>query len=1310
MTSTPPTTPPTTPGTWPAQRDGDVSREGAMAGDGFPPRELAEYRIVRLLGQGGNGRVYLAEDTVLRRPVAIKFMTRDDRKGRERFLVEARAAARLQHPNVAQIYRVGELDSRPYLVSEYVQGASLDALPRPVTMDRALALGIEIARGLAALHQRGVLHRDIKPANIVVSQDGMPSKPGEPGEAKLVDLGLAKLVDEAMQGDSTPSSEHSQTNPAAPGVALPASIAGVTERGELLGTRYYMAPEMWRNEAATPATDVYSLGVVLYELCTGYVPHHDVPRGELARVTQERDSPRLDVVLPGANPRLAAIVNRCLAREPGARFGSGAAVRDELEALVDREMTAPEGNPYRGLRPFEAEHRAFFFGRDADVREILDRLRAGPLVLLAGDSGVGKSSLARAGVVPRVAEGGLGDGRDISVCSMVPGRRPLSALAAALAARMDTDEVALAAMLERDAGEVSALIRRHHGESLGTLLFIDQLEETLTLAEPDQARAFSEALAALAAGTPGMHILGTVRGDRVTALARLPGLGAMVERALYIVLPPGEDGIRDSIVRPARIQGARFESDALVADLVASAAEGGLPLLQFALTQLWEARDGDVISAAALQRIGGVEGALSQHADRVIREMLPARREAARSMLVRLVTSHGTRARLGDEELALGDPDRRAALDALVEGRLLVASQGQRAGDGEAVYEIAHEALISGWATLRGWLDQDSSARAVRERIAAAAAEWARLGRRPEALWRGRQLGEARDIDGVEAHELAPVEAEFLAASRRVERRARWLRRAIPALLFLLAGLIYGGFRYKDVRDRERRAEELTAKVNQQVSQAEIDIDRAREHSRLYDKAREQAFAHFEQHEPGARMEGEKAWSQAIASLSSAEDSYARAMGPLEHAFRLDPARADVRGHLARVLYERAVLAERSGRETTRDELVERLALYDDTGELTKRFRARRPVSWTTAPEPGHGTLHRYRQSEERRLVLEDIGPVRAPGGQKLEPGSYLLVFSANGRTAEVRYPFRVAPGIEPGEDAVRLHVDLPAVDDVPEGFVYVAAGTFLYGYGGDATDERIRVWYQALPLHERATGAYLIGRHEATYADWIAFLRSLPAGARGAHLPRADEGAGHARIELIPQGDDYVLYFRPASKEYTASTGELIQYTGRALRAMQDWQKFPVTGVSGNGIQAFLRWYGEHRGVQGARLCREDEWERAARGADGRLHAHGNVLEPGDANFDLTYGRIEEAFGLDEIGSYAQTRSPFGLEDTIGNAREITESLFYRDVFALCGGTYFNDMNTAEAPNRDTMARGDQTLPRVGFRVCADAPEPLRR
>jgi serine/threonine protein kinase len=101
-----------------------------MAGDGFPPRELAEYRIVRLLGQGGNGRVYLAEDTVLRRPVAIKFMARDDCKARERSLVEARAAARLQHPNVAQIYRVGELDSRPYLVSEYVQGASLEVATR----------------------------------------------------------------------------------------------------------------------------------------------------------------------------------------------------------------------------------------------------------------------------------------------------------------------------------------------------------------------------------------------------------------------------------------------------------------------------------------------------------------------------------------------------------------------------------------------------------------------------------------------------------------------------------------------------------------------------------------------------------------------------------------------------------------------------------------------------------------------------------------------------------------------------------------------------------------------------------------------------------------------------------------------------------------------------------------------------------------------------------------------------------------------------------------------------------------------------
>src|SRR5262249_1828824 len=146
-----------------------------------------EYRLIKRLGRGSMGQVWLAHDTVLDRLVAVKFISELPTHDaiRQRFLTEARAAARVQHPNIIAIYRVGEIGPRPYLISEYVRGDSLDRIARPVAWPRLLELAVGLARGLAAAHRRGVLHRDLKPANAILS---------ETGEVKLLDFGLAKLV------------------------------------------------------------------------------------------------------------------------------------------------------------------------------------------------------------------------------------------------------------------------------------------------------------------------------------------------------------------------------------------------------------------------------------------------------------------------------------------------------------------------------------------------------------------------------------------------------------------------------------------------------------------------------------------------------------------------------------------------------------------------------------------------------------------------------------------------------------------------------------------------------------------------------------------------------------------------------------------------------------------------------------------------------------------------------------------------------------------------------------------------------------
>ena len=283
-----------------------------------PLVEFDEYRLLRRLGE--SSRVYLAQDTLLDRLVAVKFVHAPDRRSLEHFLVEARTAARIQHPNVASLYRVGQLDGGAYLVSEYVHGRQLGQIERPVPFARVLEIACDLARGLSAAHRRGVLHCDLNPRNALVTEEG---------QVKIVDFGLARLL-------------------------LP--TAGTDEAPEraLVGTPYHIPPEAWRGEALTVRSDLYSLGAILFELCAGRVPFHDVPPHLVGHVAAEREAPPLLSLVPDLQPGLAAAVDRCLRREPRERFGTADDLLEELErARPGRRIPVPEGNPYRGLQAFQ---------------------------------------------------------------------------------------------------------------------------------------------------------------------------------------------------------------------------------------------------------------------------------------------------------------------------------------------------------------------------------------------------------------------------------------------------------------------------------------------------------------------------------------------------------------------------------------------------------------------------------------------------------------------------------------------------------------------------------------------------------------------------------------------------------------------------------------------------------------------------------------------------------------------------------------------------------------------------------------------
>src|SRR5689334_17326989 len=268
----------------------------AAAGPPAPLPQVPGYEVLRELGRGGMGVVYAARHLRLNRIVALKVMRAGPAADRERFRQEAEAVARLQHPNVVQIFEVGDWPAEggptPYLALEYVAGPSLDRhlAGRPQPPRAAAALVETVARGVHAAHGAGVVHRDLKPANVLLAADGTP---------KITDFGLAKRLD---------------------------APAGHSLSGLVVGTPSYMAPEQaaGKSQAVGPAADVYSLGAVLYELLTGRPPFRGATPVDtvLQVLADEPAPPRL--LQPRVPPDLDTICLKCLHKQPGGRYASAA--------------------------------------------------------------------------------------------------------------------------------------------------------------------------------------------------------------------------------------------------------------------------------------------------------------------------------------------------------------------------------------------------------------------------------------------------------------------------------------------------------------------------------------------------------------------------------------------------------------------------------------------------------------------------------------------------------------------------------------------------------------------------------------------------------------------------------------------------------------------------------------------------------------------------------------------------------------------------------------------------------------------------
>jgi WD40 repeat protein len=779
-----------------------------------PDEHIDHFQVIRLLGRGGMGEVYLARDTRLGRRVALKVIHPDclgSQEVVERFLFEARTTARFNHPHIVTVYAVGEHLGIPYLALEYVEGQTLRQRlqEQRLSVPEAARVGLAMAVALAEAARHQVVHGDLKPANVLIGLDGRP---------RVLDFGLARLV-EGRERTGAPL-----TRQGTPAYMAPENWCTATRAAEDLAAEDLAAEELAAEdpaaEAAPAAGDVWALGLILHELTTGHHPYEAVGDAELeAAVTGDEPAPLRALDAEDAPPALAELIGRCLSKDPRQRPTPQDAAR-VLEDVVARRAAvgAEEGSPFRGLLPFDERHAPLFYGREREIAAFLERVRHQAVLAVVGPSGAGKSSFVRAGVIPRLREQG-----PWVVLKLRPGPRPFEALAdqirgcessleprpvgagAPLSSRGTPgqaprrspgrpDGPKLVDELMERPGQLSVLL--HELAELRerrVLLFVDQLEELYTLVDdPQVRRRFMRAVCTAAQDEDDpVRVVLALRDDFLFRLAEAAPSRRPLSR-ITLLQRPRPEALEQVLTGPLAARGFRFDDEQLPQQIVREVADeaGCLPLLQFAAHALWERRDPATrqLRRADYLALGGVGGALAHHADGVLEELAPGQVQVARRLLLRLIEPQTrTRKVLAEPELLEGiGAEATLVLELLVRRRLLATRRDQQAV-GAASVELAHESLISEWGTLARWLAESREDLALIAEVNQAAELWQRRGSRADELWQGAALQEALlDLGRCQVADVPPLASSFLEAGRR-RAGARTLRRRAALALILLA-------------------------------------------------------------------------------------------------------------------------------------------------------------------------------------------------------------------------------------------------------------------------------------------------------------------------------------------------------------------------------------------------------------------------------------------------------------------------------------------------------------------------------------------
>ena len=743
---------------------------------GLEGQSIKGYELRERIGGGGFGEVYRAYQTLLKREVAVKIILPQHANQPEfirRFEVEAELVARLEHPHIVPLFDYWRDSGGAYLVMRLLRGGSLEDLVEHGPVDPATTAQLldQIAAALNVAHRNGVVHRDLKPANILLDEDR---------NAYLADFGIAK--------------------------DLGASGGQQTMSGML--TPNYASPEQFKGEPITQRSDLYNIGLMLFEMLTGRPPFSGALHEVIFKHIGE-PIPSVRQFVPELPTAIDEVLLRATAKDPEERYPTvlalAAAFKSALASadLIDTDTpsdlyaktdvldqqtalevdTAELENPYKGLRAFREGDADDFFGRDDLIQRLLTRMDEPDERFLAvvGPSGSGKSSVVKAGLIPALRRDALPGSNKWFITEMYPSSQPSAELEAALLRVAINPPDSLLHQLEEDERGLLRAIKRilPADDDSDLVLVIDQFEELFTQVgvEKERLHFLNSLRAALEDPKGRLRVIVTIRADFYDRPLQYEALGELMRKQTEVVLPLSTADLQRAITGPAERVGATLEPG-LVQAIVDAVGEqpGTLPLLQYALTELFERRSGRILTLKAYEQIGGVTGALARRADELYRDFIPQEQEAARQLFLRLVTlgdgSEDTRRRVRRTEL--GDDQYLDRVIGIFGQYRLLTFDRDPITRGPTV-EVAHEALIRTWERLKGWIEESREDLRIQRRLTSAAGEWLASGQNADFLASGSRLDQFEEWSQTTALTLNQEERAYLqtSISEEAARRAR---------------------------------------------------------------------------------------------------------------------------------------------------------------------------------------------------------------------------------------------------------------------------------------------------------------------------------------------------------------------------------------------------------------------------------------------------------------------------------------------------------------------------------------------------------